>query len=160
VPANSLALRRFLMKRAIVAYYSRTGQTEAMAQYIAEGMRISGCDADVKKISEIKSEKDLTGYDAYVFGCPTYHREMTENFKTFLFVAQKAGLRGKTGGAFGSHTHSGDAAKAIFETMEFVFKMHMTNLGSFLLKEDAIGTAEGRRACQDYGKVIGEMLSA
>jgi len=147
------------MKKIMVAYFSRTGQTEAMAQYIAEGLRISGNDADVRKISEIKTEKDFAGYDAYVFGCPTYHRDMTENFKTFLFLAQKAALQGKTGGAFGSHTHSGDAAKVIFETMEFVFKMKMTNLGSFLLKEEAIGTTEGRRACQDYGKAIGEMLA-
>jgi flavodoxin len=148
------------MKKIMVAYYSRTGKTQAMAEYIAEGVRISGHDAEVKKISEIKGEKDLAGYDAYVFGCPTYHRDMTENFKTFLFLAQKAGLNGKAGGAFGSHTHSGDAAKAIFDTMEFVYRMKMTNLGSFLLKEDDIDTGEGRRACQDYGKVIGEMLGS
>jgi hypothetical protein len=36
--------------------------------------------------------------------------------------------------------------------------LHMTNLGSFLLREEAIGTMEGRCACQDYGKAIGEML--
>jgi flavodoxin len=146
------------MKRALVAYFSRTGQTEVMARYIAEGLRIAGCDAEVKKISEIKTEKDLSGYDSYAFGCPTYHRDMTENFKTFLFLAQKASLTGKAGGAFGSHTHSGDAARAIFDTMEFVFKMQMTNLGSFLLKEGSIETIEGRKACQDYGKVIGEMM--
>jgi len=146
------------MKKALVAYYSRTGQTESMAQYIAEGLRISGCDAELKKISEIKTEKDVSGYDAYVFGCPTYHRDMTENFKTFLFLAQKGDLQDKVGGAFGSHTHSGDAAKLIFDTMEFVYKMKMTNLGSFLLKEGNIDTMEGRKACQDYGKTIGEML--
>jgi flavodoxin len=146
------------MKKVMVAYYSRTGMTKTMAEAIAEGVRISGHDAEVKKISEIKSEKDFKGYDAYIFGCPTYHRDMTENFKTFLFLAQKAELNGKVGGAFGSHTHSGDAAKAIFDTMEFVFKMNMTNLGSFLLKEEMVDHMEGRRACQDYGKVIGEML--
>ena len=146
------------MKKIMIAYFSRTGQTEAMAQYIAEGVRISGHEADVKKISEIKTAKDFEGYDGFIFGCPTYHRDMTENFKTFLFLAQKSDVSGKAGGAFGSHTHSGDAAKAIFDTMEYVFKMKMTNLGSFLLKEEAIGTGEGRRACQDYGRTIGEMI--
>ncbi len=146
------------MKNVLIAYYSRTGMTRTMAEGIAEGVRIGGHDADVKKISEMKGEKDFDGYDAYIFGCPTYHRDMTENFKTFLFLAQKAGLNGKVGGAFGSHTHSGDAAKAIFETMEFVFKMNVTNLGSFLLKEEMVETVEGRRACQDYGKAIAEML--
>ncbi|HVN23559.1 MAG TPA: flavodoxin domain-containing protein [Syntrophorhabdales bacterium] len=148
------------MKNVMVAYYSRTGMTQTMADGIAEGVRISGHNAEVKKISDIKDEKDLNGFDAYIFGCPTYHRDMTQNFKTFLFMAQKAELNGKVGGAFGSHTHSGDAAKAIFETMEFVFKMNMTNLGSFLLKEEVVDTTQGRRACQDYGKAIGEMLGS
>jgi flavodoxin len=148
------------MKKVMIAYYSRTGMTKTMAEGIAEGVRIKGHDAEVKKISEIKSEKDFNGYDAFIFGCPTYHRDMTENFKTFLFLAQKAGLNGIAGGAFGSHTHSGDAAKAIFDTMEFVFKMKMTNLGPFLLKEEVIDSMEGRRACQDYGKAVGEMLGS
>ncbi len=146
------------MKKVLIAYYSRTGKTQAMAEYIAEGVRISGNDAELKKISEIKSEKDLQGYDGFIFGCPTYHRDMTENMKTFLFLAQKANLEGKAGGAFGSHTHSGDAAKYIADTMEFVFKMNMVTLGQFLLKEHIINTDEGLRACQQYGRAVGEML--
>jgi flavodoxin len=148
------------MKKVIVAYVSRTGKTEKMAEYIAEGIRFCGHAAEVKKVSEIKNEKQLDGYDGYIFGCPTYHRDMTENMKTFLFLAQKANLAGKAGGAFGSHTHSGDAAKLIFDTMEFVFKMNVVDLGSFLLKEDAVETSEGMRACQQYGKAVGDKMGA
>ena len=147
------------MKRVLVAYYSRTGMTKKMAEWIVEGVRFSGNEAELKKISEIKSEKDLEGYEGYIFGCPTYHRDMTENFKTFLFLAQKAGLAGKVGGAFGSYTHIGDAPKLIFDTMENVFKMDMVNLGSFNLLEDKVGTTEGLRACQAYGKAFGEQLN-
>jgi flavodoxin len=146
------------MKKVLVAYYSRTGKTQTMADYIAEGVRISGHDAEVKKISDVKNEKDLAGFDGFIFGCPTYHRDMTENMKTFLFLAQKGNLEGKAGGAFGSHTHSGDASKFIFDTMEFVFKMDMVNLGPFLLKEHIVDTTEGTRACQDYGRAVGEKL--
>lgn len=147
------------MKKVLIAYYSRTGNTKQMAEYIAEGVRIAGCEGELKKISAIKNEKELHGYDAYVFGCPTYHRDMTEGMKTFLFLAQKANLGGKVGGAFGSHTHSGEAPNLIFETMEYVFKMDVTNLGPFALKEDIVQGMEGLRACQDYGKAIGEKLS-
>jgi flavodoxin len=147
------------MKSALIAYFSRTGHTKKMAEYIAEGIRIGGCQAELNKISAIKNEKDMQGYDAYLFGCPTYHRDMTEGMKTFLFLVQKAALEGKVGGSFGSHTHSGDAPQLIFDTMEHVFKMDMTNLGSFNLKEDLVGTQEGLRACQDYGKAIAEKLS-
>lgn len=147
------------MKKVLIAYYSRTGNTKQMAEYIAEGVRIAGHEAELKEISAIKSEKEIQDYHAYVFGCPTYHRDITNNMKTFLFLAHKAKLEGKVGGAFGSHTHSGEAPKLIFDTMVYVFKMDMTDLGPFALKEDIVQDSEGLRACQDYGKAIGERLS-
>ncbi len=147
------------MKKVLIVYYSRTGKTEKMAEYIAEGVRISGNEAEVKKVAEIKNERDLAGYDAYIFGCPTYHRTMPQNFETFLFLAQKAGLQGKIGGAFGSYTHSGDAPKMIFDTMEFVYRMNVTELGSFNMLENVVGTQEGLKSCHDYGKAIGEKLA-
>jgi len=142
------------MKQVLVAYYSRTGKTEKMADYIAEGVRMAGHTAEVLKISEIKSEKDLQAYDGLMLGCPTYHRDMTENMKTFLFMAQKAGLGGKAGGAFGSSTHSGDAPQIIFDTMENVFGMKMVDLGGFALKEGVVDTPEGIHSCQDYAKAV------
>jgi len=144
------------MKKVLIAYDSRTGNTQQMAEFIAEGVRIGGHDAELEKITAIKNKKALQGYDAYVFGCPTYHRDMTNGMKTFLFLVQEAELRGKVGGAFGSYTHSGDAPKLIFDTMEYVFKMAMVDLGSFNLKEDMLATGEGMRACQDYGKAIAQ----
>lgn len=146
------------MKKVLIAYDSRTGKTEKMAEYIAEGVRISGNEAVLKKITMIKNEKDLQGYDGYVFGSPTYHREMIGTMKTFLFLVQKADLKGKVGGAFGSYTHSGDAPKQIFDTMDNVFRMEMINLGSFNLLEHLVSETEGLRACQDYGKAVGEKL--
>ncbi len=88
------------MKKVLIAYVSRTGKTEAMANFIAEGLRISGQEVDLKKISAIEDEKSITGYDGYVFGCPTYHKDMTGGMKQFLFKAEKANLTGKVGGAF------------------------------------------------------------
>ncbi len=148
------------MKKVMVAYYSRTGKTEQMAEAVAEGVRFSGNAADMVKIADIKTEKDLAGYDGYIFGCPTYHRDMTDNFKTFLFLAQKAGLAGKLGGAFGSSTHSGEAPGYIFDTMEHVYKMEMTNLGPFGLREAIVETTEGMRACQAYGRALGKQLGS
>jgi flavodoxin len=147
------------MKKVLIAYLSRTGKTEKMEEYIAEGIRFAGNTADLRKISEIKNEKPLEGYHGYVFGCPTYHRDITEGMKSFLFMAEKANLIGKIGGAFGSYTHSGESAQMIFDTMQYVFKMEMVNLGPLNMKEHTIDTREGMHACQDYGKAIGQMFS-
>ena len=54
------------MKKILIAYESRTGNTEQMAEYIAEGVRMNGGEVDLKKLSSVKSEKDLQGYNAYV----------------------------------------------------------------------------------------------
>jgi flavodoxin len=147
------------MKKVLVGYYSRTGNTEKMAEYIAEGIRMTGNDAELKKISEIKSEEDFKGYDGFVFGCPTYHRDLTAGMKTFLFLAEKANLIGKMGGAFGSYTHSGESANMIYDTMLHVFKMDMVDLGALDLKEHALESDEGTRACQEYGKAVGKKFA-
>ena len=49
------------MKKVLIVYVSRTGKTQKMAYYIAEGIRFSGNEADAKKTTEIKNEKDLEG---------------------------------------------------------------------------------------------------
>jgi flavorubredoxin len=146
------------MAGILVAYASVTGNTEKMAQYIAEGIRFSGSEVVVKDISTIKGASELNGFDGYIFGSPTYHRDMTGNMKTFLMMAKKANLEGRLAGAFGSYTHSGDAPSIILETMEYVFKMEQFKLGSFNLKEALTDTPDGIRACQDYGKNFGQAL--
>jgi len=146
------------MKKVLVAYVSRTGNTGKMAEFVAEGIRFSGHTADVKKVADIRDERGLAGYDGYVFGCPTYHKDITAGMKTFLFIAEKANLLGKMGGAFGSSTHSGESAQMIYDTMQHVYKMDMVSLGALNLKEPVVGVPDGQRACQDYGKALGKMF--
>ncbi|MEE4137085.1 MAG: flavodoxin domain-containing protein [Desulforhopalus sp.] len=146
------------MKRVLIVYSSRTGKTETMANYLAEGLRFAGCEVTVKSIAEIETEEDITGFDGYLFGCPTYHKDITGGMKQFLFKAELANLVGKVGGAFGSHTHSGESAPMIYDTMRHVFKMDMTDLGALNLTELMVGSPEGLKACQDYGKAVGEKL--
>jgi len=145
------------MKKVLVAYVSRTGTTEKMANYLAEGIRMAGNEVVVAKTSTLK-EKDLSGFSGFLFGCPTYHKDMTNSMKQFLFIAEKANLDGKAGGAFGSHTHSGEAAPMVYETMQYVFKMDVTNLGPLNLTESIMETDEGLKACQQYGKDLCEKL--
>ena len=144
------------MKKVLIAFASRTGNTEKMAEYIAEGIRFSGNEATISKISDLKETKDIAGFDGYVLGCPTYHRDMTGGMKTFLFMAEKANLLGKMGGAFGPYTHSGESAPMLFDTMNYVFKMDMVDLGALSIKDAVLTTDDGLKACQDYGKAVGE----
>jgi flavorubredoxin len=144
------------MGKALIVYATRTGATKAIADLIAEGIRMTGSDAKVVSVGEVKDASDLSGYDAYVFGSATYHGEMMQAMKTLLFMAEKASLAGKVAGAFGAFGWSGEAPDRIFDTMKNIFKMDMVK-GALRLKSASLGG--GVQMAQDYGKQIGKKLS-
>ncbi|NCC93139.1 MAG: FprA family A-type flavoprotein [Opitutae bacterium] len=121
----------------------------------AGGVRFGGGQAAVVNLSEIKSEAALAGYEALVFGAPTYHGDMIQSMKTFLFLAEKAELEGKVGGAFGAFGWSGEAPDRIFDTMKHIFKMDMVG-GPLRLKSSKLGG--GLQMAQDYGREIAKKL--
>lgn len=148
------------MAKALIAYVSVDGHTKQLAEFVAEGVRMKGFQVELTKISGLKTAEDLQGYDAYFLGCPTYHRDMTQNMKTFLFLMKKAKLAGKVAGAFGTYTHDGNAPQIILDTMEHVFKMNATDLGALNLLEDKLDKPEGMKAGHDYAKAVIEMVDA
>ena len=143
------------MAKALIVYCTRTGDTQDIADLIGEGVRFSGHEAEVVSTKDIKSEADLAGYDAYVFGAPTYHGEMLQAMKTFLFLAENADLKGKIGGAFGAFGWSGEANDRIFETMKHVLKMDMVG---DCLRLKSVNLGGGQQMAQDYGREIGKKM--
>jgi flavorubredoxin len=143
------------MPKALIVYGTRAGGTQQIAELIGEGIRFAGHQATVANIKEIKTEADLEGYDAYVFGAPTYHGEMLQAMKTFLFLAEKANLAGKVGGAFGAFGWSGEANDRIFETMKHILKMDMV-ADCLRLKSSSLGG--GVQMAQDYGRGISKKI--
>ena len=53
------------MPKALIVYATRTGETQQIADLIAEGIRFSGHEAEVVDVKNIKSEADLEDFDAY-----------------------------------------------------------------------------------------------
>ena len=143
------------MAKALIVCATRTGETMKIGELIAEGIRFSDHEANVVKVNDVKKEADLQGYDALVFGSATYHGDMIQGMKTMLFLAEKAGLEGKTGGAFGAFGWSGEAPGRIFDTMENIFKMNMVS-GPLRLKSSSLGG--GLQMAQDYGREIAQKL--
>jgi len=144
------------MSKALIVYATRTGQTKKIGELIAEGIRLSGHEADAVKVNQIEKEADLQNYDAFVFGSATYHGDMMQGMKTMLFLAEKAGLEGKVGGSFGAFGWSGEAPDRIFGTMENIFYMDMVS-GPLKLKSSSLGG--GVQMAQAYGQEIAEKLT-
>jgi flavorubredoxin len=143
------------MAKVLIVFATRAGETDRIGGLIAEGLRFSGMDAKVVNVNDIKTEKDLMGYDAVVLGSATYHGEMMSKMKTLLFMAEKAELEGKVGGAFGAFGWSGEAPDRIYETMKNIFKMDMVSTPLRLKSSSIEG---GLRMAQDYGREIGKKL--
>jgi flavorubredoxin len=137
------------MKKALIVYSTRTGDTRKIAEFIAEGLRFSMVDVTLADAKDIKKETELDGYDIYLFGSSTYHGEMMNSMKTLLFLTEKAGLQGKTAGAFGAYGWSGEAAERIFDTMKNIFGMAMVG-GPLMLKSAIV--EGGMKMAQAYGK--------
>ena len=96
------------MAKAVVIYYSRTGNTKHMAEVIAEAIQKEGVECDVKFTSEIDAGQ-LLNYDAIIIGSPTYYGTMAAEIKALLdeSVEYHGRLDGKIGGAFSSSANVG-----------------------------------------------------
>jgi len=143
------------MAKVLIVYATRKNSTQKIGEIIAEGIRFSGHEVKVVNVKDIKSENDLTGYDAYVFGSATYHGDMMQAMKTFLFLAENAELQSKIGGSFGAFGWSGEAPGRIYDTMKNIFQMDMVG-GPLMLKSSQLGG--GINMAQDYGREIAGKL--
>ncbi len=91
------------MAKALVVYYSQSGNTKEMAQVIAETLKQEKIDTQLKDISETAPE-DLLAVDGIIIGSPTYYGSMSFQIKKLLDESVKfhGRLDGKVGAAFSS----------------------------------------------------------
>ncbi|HUV67041.1 MAG TPA: flavodoxin domain-containing protein [Sedimentisphaerales bacterium] len=96
------------MAKAIVIYHSRSGNTQKMAEIIAEAMNEAGLPTECKPVAEVKAD-DLLAYDAIVVGSPTYYGHMAAPIKQLFdeTVSFHGKLDGKVAAAFTSSANIG-----------------------------------------------------
>lgn len=91
------------MKKTAVVYWSGTGNTEAMANAVAEGAKAAGAEVTVLTAAEMSADL-VSAFDAIAFGCPAMGSEVLEEEEFApMFDACKAGLAGKPIALFGSY---------------------------------------------------------
>ena len=91
------------MSKIAVIYWSMSGNTEAMANAIAEGAQGAGAEVVVKQVSDITVDQALE-YDKLALGCPAMGAEVLEEseFEPF-FTELESRLGGKKVALFGSY---------------------------------------------------------
>ena len=91
------------MSKISVVYWSQTGNTEAMAQAVAQGIEEAGKKAKLAEVSAV-SAADLKNAKAFALGCPAMGAEVLEEDEMEPFVTEVEGFAsGKQIGLFGSY---------------------------------------------------------
>lgn len=91
------------MQKIAVVYWSGTGNTQAMAEAVAEGAKTAGAQAELFTVPSFTAEK-LAQYDAVGFGCPSMGAEQLEEFEFEpMFADCEPSLGGKKIALFGSY---------------------------------------------------------
>ena len=108
------------MKKAIVIYDSRYGNTEKLGKALSEGMKKGGLAADCVKAESVDPAK-LVEYDVLAFGAPTEFLGISGGMKSLLKKLEGVDLKGKKGFAFDTALGgrlSGSAAKGLEKKLE------------------------------------------
>ena len=91
------------MDKIYVVYWSQTGNTEAMAEAVARGIRSEGKESVVVEVGSISPE-ELKEEAVFALGCPAMGAEVLEESEMEPFVETlEAFVKGKTVGLFGSY---------------------------------------------------------
>lgn len=137
------------MSGSALIYWSGTGNTQAMAEHIAQGMRDAGAGLDVFEVSDTSSE-EAAAYDKLALGCPAMGAEELEDgeFEPF-FAALEPMLSGKKVALFGSYGW-GDG-----EWMR-TWEDRVTAAGGMLFEQGLILNEapddQGAQTCRNFGE--------
>lgn len=91
------------MKKALVIYWSGTGNTKAMAEAVLVGMKEAGGRGALLEPGQVDAST-FSGVDAVALGCPAMGAEVLEEMEFEpMFEGCKTSLTGKRVALFGSY---------------------------------------------------------
>ena len=141
------------MSKVAVVFWSGTGNTEAMADAVAQGARGAGASVDVLGPSDFDASK-VAAYDGIAFGCPAMGAEVLEEdeFEP-MFQDVKGALAGKAIALFGSYGWGdGEWMRNWEDTCR--------GDGAILVADSVICTdapdSDAEEACEALGKVLAQ----
>ncbi|MNB68377.1 Flavodoxin [compost metagenome] len=144
------------MVRILVAYASLTGNTEEMAELIAEGIRQAGNEAVLKEVHECNAD-EITAYDGAILGAYTWgDGELPDEFLDFYEEMDELDLKGRKAAVFGS----GDTGYAIYCGAVDLLEKKLTERGAELaqtgLKIEYGPTSAEKEECRRFGQRVSE----
>lgn len=139
------------MSKVAVVYWSGTGNTEEMANKVAEGAKAAGAEVEVISADDFDGT-DISSFDGVAFGCPAMgDEELEDSVFQPVFEACEPKLAGKKVALFGSYGWGdGDWCAA--------GKKNARTMGVALAVDSVICNEEpddeAQAACIELGKAI------
>ena len=139
------------MSKVAVVYWSGTGNTEAMAHFVAEGAKEAGAEVSVFTAAEFSADK-MDEFDAIAFGCPSMGAEQLEESEFEpMFSDCEAKLGGKKIALFGSY---GWGDGEWMRTWEETCKNDGAVMACDFVICNEAPDADAETACTDLGKAL------
>ncbi len=113
------------MVKVLILHYSRSGNVEALAEAVAQGVeKVEGATAELKRV-DYATVEDLVSCDAVAFGSPNYFGYMAGLLKDFFDKAWsiREKVVGKPAAAFTCGGSSSNSALLSIEKIFPAFKM-------------------------------------
>ena len=91
------------MSKVAVVFWSGTGNTEQMAEAVAEGAKSAGAEVTLANVNDFDSSS-VADFDGIAFGCPAMGAEVLEDSEFEpVFTECESALNGKSIALFGSY---------------------------------------------------------
>ena len=153
------------MPKILVVYYSRSGNTEKMADEVAKGIKKEKVPVELKRVEDVKVN-DLLNYDGIVIGSPTYYGTMAAQIKKLLDDSVKfhGRLEGKVGAAFASSANVGGGNETTILDILNALLIHGMVIAGDSQGDHygpvAVGTPDGRalKQCLRLGERIAKLI--
>ncbi|AMA72860.1 MULTISPECIES: flavodoxin [Aneurinibacillus] len=140
------------MANVILVYASLSGNTEEIAELVAEGVKSQGVLVDIKSVVEINAT-DLLDYDGFLLGAYTWgDGELPDEFLDFYDDMESLDLTGKKAAIFGSGDTSYPDFCAAVDILEERAKASGADVTLPGLKVELAPEKEEKDVCRDFGK--------
>jgi flavodoxin I len=146
--------------KIIIVYASLTGNTEEMAELIAEGVRSAGAVADLKMVEDCNAVR-LLEYDACLLGAYTWgDGELPDEFADFVDEMKELNLAGIRAAVFGS----GDTSYRLYCAAVDELEQRLREFGAVIvqppLKVEYGPSPEEKVLCREFGASFVHSLGA
>ncbi|MCM8813970.1 MAG: flavodoxin domain-containing protein [Candidatus Omnitrophica bacterium] len=152
------------MPKALIVYYSRSGNTKAIAEDIAAAVTQEGLAVDLRSVEKVQPA-ELSNYQLIICGGPTYYGGAPYQIKQLLDETVKfhGQLDGKVGGAFCSSANIAGGNETTLFSILNAFLIH-----GMIIQGDPRGDHYGpvainapddrcRSGCRRYGQRLARL---